>query len=210
DGPVGARRAEIKHIISGIAANGGTNIGAGLSLGYAQASLPSIPEDAVKVVLLLSDGRANEGITASDRLSRMALDAFQKGIQTSALGLGADYDGALMSSIATDGAGGYYYLRSPDQIAPALATELDKRLDPVAPAVEVRVRLKKDVNLLRVYGSRRLNDAEAARVRAVEVAADRHAQKRDKIAQNRQDDAEGGMRFFFPAFARDDGHALLL
>jgi Ca-activated chloride channel family protein len=44
----------------------------------------------------------------------------------------------------------------------------------------------------------------------VEVAADHQAQKRDKIGQNRQDDAEGGMRFFIPAFARDDAHALLL
>ncbi len=210
EGLVGPRREGIKQVIAGIGVEGGTNIGLGLTLGYAQASQKSIPEDAVRVVLLLSDGRANEGITSANRLSRLSLDAFQGGVQTSALGLGADYDGALMSSIATDGAGGYYYLRSPDQIAPALATELDKRLDPVATAVEVRVRLKKDVSLLRVYGSRRLNDAEAARVRATEVAVDRQARKRDRIAENRQDDAEGGMRFFIPAFARDDSHALLL
>jgi hypothetical protein len=210
DGLVGARREAIKRVIAGIGVDGGTNIGGGLSLGYQQASAPGIPEDAVKVVLLLSDGRANEGITSVDRLSRLSLDAFQKGVQTSALGLGADYDGALMSSIAGDGAGGYYYLRNADQIAPALATELEKRLDPVATAVEVRVRLKNDVSLLRVYGSRRLNEAESARVRAAEVASDQQAARRDKIAANRQDDAEGGMRFFIPAFARDDSHAMLL
>ncbi|WP_437876651.1 vWA domain-containing protein [Sorangium sp. So ce513] len=210
DGPVGPRRALIKAAIDGIAANGGTNIGRGLQLGYEQAVRPGIPEGAVKVVLLLSDGRANAGITSSERLSRLALDAFQGGIQTSTFGLGADYDGALMSGIASDGAGGYYYLRDPDQIAPALATELDKRLDPVATAVELRVRLKPDVKLLQVYGSRRLSDTEAARVRAIEVAADAQAQKRDRIAQDRQDDAEGGMRFFIPAFSRDDSHALLL
>ncbi|WP_437635126.1 vWA domain-containing protein [Sorangium sp. So ce854] len=210
DGPVGPRRAMIKAAIDGIAANGGTNIGRGLELGYAQAAQPGIPDGAVKVVLLLSDGRANAGITSSERLSRLALDAFQGGIQTSTFGLGADYDGALMSGIAGDGAGGYYYLRDPDQIAPALATELDKRLDPVATAVELRVRLKPDVKLLQVYGSRRLSDAEAARVREIEVAADAQAQERDRIGRDRQDDAEGGMRFFIPAFSRDDGHALLL
>ncbi|WP_437780445.1 vWA domain-containing protein [Sorangium sp. So ce1097] len=210
DGPVGPRRAMIKAAIDGIVANGGTNIGRGLELGYAQAAQPAIPDGAVKVVLLLSDGRANAGITSSERLSRLALDAFQGGIQTSTFGLGADYDGALMSGIASDGAGGYYYLRDPDQIAPALATELDKRLDPVATAVELRVRLKPDVKLLQVYGSRRLSDTEAARVREIEVAADAQAQKRDRIARDRQDDAEGGMRFFIPAFSRDDSHALLL
>ncbi|WP_437734242.1 vWA domain-containing protein [Sorangium sp. So ce1335] len=210
DGPVGPRRAMIKAAIDGIEARGGTNIGRGLELGYAQAAQPGIPDGAVKVVLLLSDGRANAGITSSERLSRLALDAFQGGVQTSTFGLGADYDGALMSAVASDGAGGYYYLRDPDQIAPALATELDRRLDPVATAVELRVRLKPDVKLLQVYGSRRLSDAEAARVREIEVAADAQAQKRDRIGRDRQDDAEGGMRFFIPAFSRDDSHALLL
>ncbi|WP_437953240.1 VWA domain-containing protein [Sorangium sp. So ce296] len=209
DGPVGPRRAAIKAAIAGIAEGGGTNIGRGLELGYAQAAQPGIPDGAVRVVLLLSDGRANAGIMSSERLSRLALDAFQAGVQTSTFGLGADYDGALMSGIASDGAGGYYYLRDPDQIAPALATELDKRLDPVATAVELRVRLKPDVKLLQVYGSRRLSDAEAARVRAIEVAADAQAARRDRIARDREDDAEGGMRFFIPAFSRDDGHALL-
>ncbi len=210
DGPVGPRRAAIKAIIEHVGVGGGTNIGEGLLRGYEQASTRGIPEDAVRVVLLLSDGHANEGIVGSDRLSSLALGAFQRGIQTSSFGLGADFDGALMSSIAADGAGGYYYLRDAAQIGPALATELEKRADPVATAVEVRVRLKKGVELLHVYGSRRLSESESARVRATEVAVDEHAQRHDHIAANRQEDSAGGMRFFIPAFARGDAHALLL
>ena len=209
DGAVGPRRGWIKDTIAGIKEEGGTNIGEGLRLGYEQAALKSIPDDAVRVVLLVSDGHANFGIKGSDQLSRLALEAFQKGIQTSSFGLGSDYDGALMSSIADDGSGGYYYLRDPEQIAPALSTELDRRLDPVATAVEVRVRLKPDVGLLRIYGSRRLGEVEAAKVRSAEIAADAQTAARDHIARDRQDDAEGGMRFFIPAFARDDAHALL-
>ncbi|WP_272459980.1 vWA domain-containing protein [Polyangium jinanense] len=209
DGPVGARREAIKKVIAEIKEGGGTNISSGLELGYAQAETKTIPQDAVKVVLLLSDGRANSGIKSASGISKLALDAFQKGIQTSTFGLGADYDGALMSAIAEDGAGGYYYLRDAAQIAPALGTELDKRLDPAATAVEVRVRLKKGFDLLKVYGSRRLSEAEAQRVRAQEVAADEQAAKRDNIKQDRKDDSEGGMRFFIPAFAAGDSHALL-
>ena len=209
DGPVGARREAIKKVIAEIKEGGGTNISGGLELGYAQAETKSIPQDAVKVVLLLSDGRANSGIKSAGGISKLALDAFQKGIQTSTFGLGADYDGALMSAIAEDGAGGYYYLRDGSQIAPALVTELDKRLDPAATAVEVRVRLKKGFDLLKVYGSRRLTEAEAQRVRTQEVAADKQAEQRDNIKQDRQDDQAGGMRFFIPAFAANDSHALL-
>ncbi|MDC0742707.1 vWA domain-containing protein [Polyangium mundeleinium] len=209
DGPVGARREAIKKVIAEIKEGGGTNISSGLELGYAQAETKTIPQDAVKVVLLLSDGRANSGIKSASGISKLALDAFQKGIQTSTFGLGTDYDGALMSAIAEDGAGGYYYLRDAAQIAPALGTELDKRLDPAATAVEVRVRLKKGFDLLKVYGSRRLSEAEAQRVRAQEVAADEQAAKRDNIKQDRKEDNEGGMRFFIPAFAAGDSHALL-
>jgi Mg-chelatase subunit ChlD len=210
DGPVGARRASIKQAIDGVREGGGTNIGAGLERAYGEAAKAAAGADAVRVVLLLSDGRANAGTTGQGALARLALDAFQKGVQTSTFGLGPDYDGPLMSAIAGEGAGGYYYLRTPDQIAPALSTELERRLDPVATAVEVRVRLKPGVDLLHVYGSRRLTEAEASRVRAQEVAADEQAERRDRIKKDRHDDAAGGLRFFIPAFARDDNHALLL
>lgn len=210
DGLVGARREAIKAVIRSLEEEGGTNIHDGMLAGYGQASQASIPDDAVRVVLLLSDGRATSGITNSAVMSRLALNAFQNGIQTSTLGLGTDYDGEQMSSIASDGAGGYYYLQDGDQIASALTMELSKRLDPVATAVELRVRLKKDVDLLRVYGSRRLNEAESAAVRAQEVAADVQAAQRDGIARDRKDNREGGMRFFIPAFARGDSHSILL
>jgi Ca-activated chloride channel family protein len=209
-GPVGPRRSSIHGIIDTIKTDGGTNISEGLRLGYEQMKSSSVPADAVRCVMLLSDGHANAGVTASSQLARMALDAFQDGVQTSSFGLGDNYDGPLMSSIAGDGAGGYYYLRDSEQIAPALALELDKRLEPVATAVEVRVRVGDKAELLRVYGSKRLGAEEADRVRTQEVAADAHAAKKDGIKRDRQEDAAGGMRFFIPAFARGDSHALLL
>jgi Mg-chelatase subunit ChlD len=209
EGPVGARRAAIQAVIDGLRADGGTNISEGMRLAYAEAR-EGAPPDAVRVVLLMSDGRPNAGTTGREPLARLALDAFQDGIQTSAFGLGADFDGALMSQIAADGAGGYHYVATPDQIGGALATELERRLDPVALGVEVRVRLRPDVQLLAAYGSRRLGAAEASKVRAQEVAVDVAAAAQQGIARDREDDAEGGMRFFVPAFGRDDAHAILL
>ena len=43
----------IKKVISDIHEGGGTNISEGLRLGYEQAKQPSVPADAVRVVLLL-------------------------------------------------------------------------------------------------------------------------------------------------------------
>lgn len=209
DGPVGARRKQILSTISEVHANGGTNISSGLDLGYAEAHSPKISPDAVKIVMLLSDGHANGGDTNPATLAERSARAFQDGIQTSSFGLGADFDAPLMSSIADRGAGGYYYLADSTQIANALAKEMDSRLVPAALGVEVRVRLRPDVAPMRVYGSRALEQNEAAQVRAQEVAMDKNAAKKG-ITQDRKEDTVGGMRFFMPAFARDDHHAILM
>jgi Ca-activated chloride channel family protein len=209
DGPIGPRRAQVLARIRGVDADGGTNISSGLDLGYAEARAHTAGDDAVRIVMLLSDGHANAGDTDPRRLAQRAARAFQDGVQTSAFGLGPDFDAALMSGIADRGAGGYYYLADSSQIAPALAREIDARLRPAATAVEFRVRLRPDVSASRVYGSRELTAAEASAVREQEVAIDEH-EKRHGIASDREIDAAGGMRFFIPAFARDDRHATMI
>ncbi len=209
-GAVGPRRAQIERAIKGAEAAGGTNIGAALDLAYVQAQKAARSTGAVPVVLLLSDGQATAGDTDRRRLAGRALRAFQNGVQTSSFGLGRSYDGELMSAVAADGAGGYYYLRDGDQIESAFRAEIQQRLDPAATAVEIRVRLDPDIKLLHVYGSQRLGELEAARERAKEVATDGQAQRRYDIARDRQTDRQGGMRFFIPAFARGDRYSLLL
>ena len=210
DGAIGPRRANVIDKIHHVVADGGTNISAGLDLGYKQAHTQAINPEAVKIVMLLSDGHANAGDTNATSLAARSARAFQDGVQTSSFGLGADFDAPLMSSIADRGAGGYYYLADSSQIAPALGRELDARLMPAAQAVEVRVRLRPDVAPVKVFGSHMLDGAEAMQVRQQEVAADNNVQKHDGIGKDRQDDAEGGMRFFMPAFARDDRHAMMV
>jgi Ca-activated chloride channel family protein len=209
DGPIGPRRAQVLARIHQVQAGGGTNIWAGLDLGYAEARAPGVGDDAVRLVMLLSDGHANGGDTSPEHLADRAAHAFQDGIQTSAFGLGPDYDAALMSGIADRGAGGYYYVADSSQIEPALAREIDARLRPVATAVELRVRLRPDIAATHVFGSRELTAIEADAVRGQEVVVDQH-EKQQGIASDRQIDAAGGMRFFIPAFARADRHGTLI
>jgi Ca-activated chloride channel family protein len=209
DGPIGPRRDKVLARIHEVQAGGGTNISAGLDLGYAEARTPSAGDEAVRLVMLLSDGHANGGDTSPEHLADRAARAFQDGVETSTFGLGPDYDAALMSGIADRGAGGYYYVADSSQIEPDLAREIDARLRPVATAVELRVRLRPDVGATHVFGSRELTAVEADAVRAQEVAVDQH-EKQHGIASDRQVDAAGGMRFFIPAFARADRHATLI
>jgi Ca-activated chloride channel family protein len=209
-GPIGPRRAEVLARIARIASEGGTNLGAGLDLAYAQARSPQAPADALRVVMLLSDGQANAGETDPQALAARSGRAFQDGVETSVFGLGDSFDAPLLSALADRGAGGYYYLADAKQIAPAFARELDARLVPAALAVELRVRLRPEVRPTKVYGSRQLDALEAAVVREQEVSADAQARRRDGIKRDRQSDAPGGMRFFMPSFARGDRYALLI
>jgi Ca-activated chloride channel family protein len=208
-GSIGPRRESVIKVIREIGTEGGTNVSSGLDLGYAQAQKDAL-DGAVKIVMLLSDGHANGGDTDPKSLARRSSHAFQEGVQTSTFGIGTDFDGALLASIADQGAGAYYYLAEPSQIAPALTKELDARLVPVSQALEVRVRLRAGVNATKVYGSSALDEETAALIRAQEVAVDGQVKKKDGIAEDRKDDAKGGMRFFIPAFAKGDRHAMLL
>jgi len=210
EGPVGARRTGILGMIGRIRAGGGTNLEAGLRMGYDQARSSRAGRDSVQLVIVLSDGRANQGITDPWALSEMAAAAFQSGFETTSIGVGDNYDPMVMSTLADYGAGGYYYLPDASAIEGVIRAELDVRSQPVARGVELRVRLANGVELLQAYGSRRLNELEASRVRATEVAIDHSAAHRDGIARDRQEDREGGMRFFIPGFARDDQHTILL
>lgn len=209
DGAIGPRRSDVVARIEKVTADGGTNISSGLDEAYAEAHDARIAPDAVRIVMLMSDGHANGGDTSPEHLADRASHAFQDGIQTSSFGLGPDFDAALMSRIADRGAGGYYYLADTSQIAPALAREIDARLQPVATAVELRVRLRPDVAASKVFGSRALTGEEASIVRTQEVTLDQQEQQ-NGIKRDRQTDAEGGMRFFIPAFARDDRHATMI
>ncbi|RYZ66766.1 MAG: VWA domain-containing protein, partial [Proteobacteria bacterium] len=212
-GPIGPRRKEVLERIRTVEAVGGTNISAGLDLAYGEArhaqTLPG-GDNAVSVALLLSDGQATAGDTNANALAARSSQAFQEGIQTSAFGVGTQFDAPLMSTVADRGAGGYYFLADSSQIAKALATELDARLRPVATAVELRVRLGDGVVPTKVYGSKQLSQVESMAVRAQEVAIDQREAAKKDIAQDRQEDTQSGMRFFLPAFAAADKHATLL
>ncbi len=118
DGPVGPRRAAIRRAIEGLREGGGTNIGAGLSLGYAQASRPGIPEDAVRVVLLVSDGRATSGLTTASAWRGSPSTPSSAASRRARSGSATTSMASFMSSIASDGAGGYYYLRHPSRSRP--------------------------------------------------------------------------------------------
>jgi Ca-activated chloride channel family protein len=107
---------------------GAEDVGAILKADAATGAQP----DALTRVLLLSDGLANKGETAPDVLGRKAAELRAEGIVTSTFGLGADFDEVLLSRLATDGGGHFYFIERPAQIPDFLTSELGDSLEIVA------------------------------------------------------------------------------
>jgi Ca-activated chloride channel family protein len=75
-------------------------------------------------VLLLSDGLANVGLTAPNAVVDEVIVRADRGVGTSTLGVGDDYNEDLMEAMATAGKGNYYYVESPRQLPFFFRSEL--------------------------------------------------------------------------------------
>lgn len=124
-------RRRLLDAIDGITPGGSTNLSGGWLTGCEEVGR-SAREEAVARVLLLSDGRANAGITDRDELAHHAGELRARGVVTSCFGIGEDFDEVLMEGVARAGGGNFYYLEQPEQIPDYLLTELGDALEVVA------------------------------------------------------------------------------
>ena len=120
--PVNAgMRRVLESSLQEIRAGGQTALCGGLELGITQAI---DARQSTNLVLLLSDGQANVGETDVEAVGCRAIDARAKGVTVSTLGVGNDYNEALMAEIAIDGGGRFYHIADASQIAMYLTGEL--------------------------------------------------------------------------------------
>ena len=117
----GRLRKKVERILYKVSAGGRTALCGGLEAGI-EAALGTPQE--TNLVLLLSDGQANVGETDLEKVGERPFEARQSGVTTSTLGVGSDYNEALMVEIATQGGGRFYHVLHAHQIAPYVAGEL--------------------------------------------------------------------------------------
>ena len=138
-------------VVSALYPTDSTNLSGGLVMGIEQ--LDSVKRDGyVNRVILLSDGLANAGITDIGELGRVAGRASEKGIHITTLGLGVDYDENLMMNLAEHGAGNYYFVESPTQLAGIFQKEFGQIAATVAKDPVIRIGLAPGVEIEEVYG----------------------------------------------------------
>ncbi len=207
----GANRARIKQQIAALAPGGGTNIYDGLSLGYREAAKNRIA-DGVNRVILLSDGEVTAGIQDPKQFQQLVSGvSADQDIQTSAIGVGVEFNEDLMLGIARDGKGSYHFLRDGVDTRQVFAKELDDLTHVVAKAIRLRIQLADGVGLVRVLGSSTLDAQQTARVKADEKHIDRKVAEELGISSNRQHTPdEPGIKMLIPDFYRGDSHVVML
>jgi Ca-activated chloride channel family protein len=134
----------VRGLLRELQAGGQTALCGGLETGIASAIEA---RRATNLVLLLSDGQANVGETDVEAVGRRALAARGEGITVSTLGVGHDYNEALMAEIAIDGGGRFYHLSDATQIAAYLTGELGEMTSLAARKVVVTFELPPSTGL---------------------------------------------------------------
>jgi Ca-activated chloride channel family protein len=100
-------------------------------------------------VLLLTDGLANEGVTDPRRLAEMARQKRRKGITTTTMGVGMDFNEDLLAHMGSEGGGAFYFIDYPDQASQIFDQELGDMLSVVGQNLEITLTLSPDVQMVR-------------------------------------------------------------
>jgi Ca-activated chloride channel family protein len=107
---------------------GSTNLHGGWAEGARQVE-SGLVGGGVNRVLLLSDGLANVGVTDPNTIAAEARGLAVRGVSTSTMGVGDDYNEDLMEAMARAGDGNYYYIQTPTQLMDIFQTELQGLMD---------------------------------------------------------------------------------
>ncbi len=138
-------------------AAGGTNLGAGLQQGlnllvnapyHSNLDKPANPGK----LILISDGLANKGITSYFALGNMASVAVEENFSISTIGVGLEFNEQLMSYIADQGAGNYYYLENPNAFAQVFKREFRQLKSAAVTGIEIKIPLSGEISLIRASG----------------------------------------------------------
>jgi len=134
-----SRRA-LADAVGRLQPGGSTFLEGGLRAGLEQFGEATLAHYGCKLVLL-SDGQANVGEQRPAVLSETAAGAAHRGITTSTLGVGFDYNIALMSSLAEAGNGDFNHIGSLEALDEILREEFTAAAEVTARGVRVAVEL---------------------------------------------------------------------
>lgn len=142
---------ELRYAIDCLAPGGATNIHAGLMLGYAEAR-KHLQSGATNRVILLTDGIANQGVTAPSRIANDSAKHNAHGIDLSTIGVGLDLNNDLLRTLARSGRGLYHFISDYKDINKVFVNEVQSLISSVAKNVQLRIEYGPGLRVEKIYG----------------------------------------------------------
>lgn len=140
---------EARAVISRLRTNGGTNVQAGLRLGFTLAE-GAFSAEKNNHVILLSDGVANIGTTEAGSLLDDIKEFARDGIFLSTIGVGlGNFNDVLLEQLADNGDGSYAYIDNAQEARKVLGTDITGLLEVVAR--DAKIQLEFDPETVESY-----------------------------------------------------------
>lgn len=118
--------------------------------GATQVSKYLQPEHLNRVILL-SDGLANVGETNPDVIGNDVNGLSKRGVSTTTMGIGNDFNEDLMQGIALSGDGNYYFIQNPDQLPSIFNAELQGIMATIGQKVSLGINSFSPVELVDMF-----------------------------------------------------------
>jgi Ca-activated chloride channel family protein len=121
--PVTNKQA-MKDLIARVTARGSTALHEAWVRGGLTVSERML-DQGINRVVLITDGLANVGVTSTDEIVTQSMGLFQRGVSTSTIGIGADFNEDLLMPMAQSGGGNAWHVVEPDDMQHIFQTELE-------------------------------------------------------------------------------------
>jgi Ca-activated chloride channel family protein len=149
-------KREIRTILATVHSGGTTNLHGGWRTG-ADEFTHKESNAAIKRVVLLSDGRANDGLVDPNQIAEQAESFASRGITTSTYGLGRDFNEELMVDLAKAGLGNHYYAESAEDLLESFNEEFDLMANLWSKDLVLNIKPKDGVQLKLMNDYRRID-----------------------------------------------------
>jgi len=117
-------KQSMKDLISRVTSRGSTALHEAWVRGGLTVSERML-DQGINRVVLITDGLANVGITSTDEIVTQAMGLYQRGVSTSTIGIGADFNEDLLMPMAQSGGGNAWHVVEPDDMQRIFQVELE-------------------------------------------------------------------------------------
>lgn len=139
-------RRRFRDAVHSIVPGGGSNLIAGLQLGYKEL-LSNYREDYMNQVLFLTDG-----VGSPEEMYELAATYREVGINVTAIGLGEDCDLGFINNLADWGGGGSRFVAGREKMEEIFGSEFGKMVIPAAREVDIELYLLQNLKDVKTWG----------------------------------------------------------